>query len=365
MTARAVEDWQVSAPEGAPADALVLAPPDLDAIAEVLRWASLEGRPVIPWGSGTRMGPPVGDTPEIVLITSELNRVVDYQPDDLTLVVESGARVADVEAMLADRNQSAVLDELPASSTIGGMIASGASGYRRLRYGPTRDRILETTIATGDGRVVTAGGRVVKNVTGYDIPRLMSGSLGSLGIIGRVCLKLWPIPAASATLEVDVASARALYRPLAVVETEAGVKAYLAGTGEEVAGQAAAVGANPREGLEWPERMNHRFQIEIRVPSPLVSGAVAQVRAAGAAAFRAQHGVGIVTAGFADWSDARLTSLRSWAEAKGGAAVVQAASQPGIDRWGTPPQSADLQRRVKEAFDPRRVMVPGRLPGGV
>ena len=365
MTARAIEDWQVTAPDGAPANVLAVAPPDLDSIARVLEWASLEGRPVMPWGGGTHMGPEPGDPPEILVLTSELTRVVDYQPDDLTLVVEAGALVSDVVAMLEERNQSPVLSEHATGSTIGGMIASGVSGYRRLRYGPTRDRILEATVATGDGRIVTAGGRVVKNVTGYDIPRLMSGSHGSLGVIGQVCLKLWPVPEASASLAVAVEDFRSLYRPLALVETEQGATAYLAGTAEEVEGQAQAVGADVRAGLMWPQPLNQKSQIELRVPSPLVAAAVGQVNDAGAEAFRAQHGIGIVAAGFSDWSSERLAALRAWAEANGGAAVVVAAPEAGVDRWGTPPASVELQRRVKEAFDPRRIMVPGRLPGGV
>ncbi|NND01949.1 MAG: FAD-binding oxidoreductase [Acidimicrobiia bacterium] len=365
MTQREIEDWQVSPPQGAPPDVLVLAPPNVEAIARVLRWASLEGRSVMPWGGGTHCGPAAGDTPEILLRTNELTSIVDYQPDDLTLVVEAGALVSEVESMLAERSQSAVLQEHAAGSTIGGMIASGASGYRRLRYGPTRDRMLEATVATGDGRVITAGGRVVKNVTGYDIPRLMSGSLGSLGVMSQVCLKLWPVPATAASIDIDVAAFPALYRPLALLETEQGATAYLAGTAEEIAGQANAVGADPVPGLNWPAPLDHASRIEMRVPSPLVTAAVEQVKAAEAVAFRAQHGVGIVEAGFADWSDERLKSLRDWAERHSGHAVVTAAPTPDLDRWGAPPDSVELQRRVKEAFDPRHILVPGRLPGGV
>lgn len=365
MTFAAIEDWQVSAPEGAPAGALVVAPPNLDAVAQVLRWASEEGRSVLPWGGGTHLGPPVGVVPEVVVLTSELTRVVDWQPDDLTLVVEAGALVADVESMLAERQQSAVLAENAVGSTIGGMIASGSSGYRRLRYGPTRDRVLEAVMASGDGRVFTSGARVVKNVTGYDIPRLACGSLGSLGIVGQVCLKLWPVPESAATLDVTVDAFDKLYRPMALLETEAGASAYLAGTAEEVAGQAAVVGARAQPGLRWPEPLDGDVRIELRVPAPLVTVAVAQVRAAGATAFRAQHGVGLVVAQFDSWSSERLAELRTWAESNGGAAVVLACSQPDVDRWGRAPGSVDLQRRVKEAFDPRRIMVPGRLPGGV
>ena len=365
MKAAAIEDWQVNPPPGAPADVLAVAPPTLESIANVLEWASREGRPVFPWGGGTHMGPHTGDRPEVLVLTSDLNRVVDWQPDDLTLVVEAGALVSEVEAMLAERGQSAVLPEQAAGSTIGGMIASGVSGYRRLRYGPTRDRVLEATMASGDGRVFTAGGRVVKNVTGYDIPRLVSGSLGSLGILGQVCLKLWPIPETAATLSVEPAAVDRLYRPLGLIETESGSIAYLAGTAEEVAGQAAAVGAELERGLVWPEPLTNPARIELRVPSPLTGAAVERVRICGAQAFRAQHGVGIVTAGFADWSDERLNDLRTWAEGNAGAAVVEAAPHEVVDRWGKAPDSADLQRRVKAAFDPRRIMVPGRLPGGV
>jgi len=366
MTESPADRWRVEPPPGMAADTLTVAPPSIEAAAEVLEWASAAGRRVLPRGGGTHMGPVGGDSPDVVVVTSALNRVVDWQPEDLTLVVEGGALVSEVEATLAERRQSAVLAEHTAGSTIGGMIAAGVSGYRRLRYGPTRDRMLEVTLATGDGRVITAGGRVVKNVTGYDIPRLVCGSEGSLGVIGRVCLKLWPVPESSASLTVDdVATFAGLYRPLALLETESGITAYVAGTPEEVAAQAQAVGATPRPGLDWPAPLEEANQIELRVPPVLVGAAVAQVREAGAKAFRAQHRVGIVAAGFGDWSAPRLDGLRLWAEGNGGAAVVLAAESAAVDRWGAPPGSLELQRRVKEAFDPLRVMVPGRLPGGL
>jgi len=366
MTTATVDQWQVEPPPGAPAGAITVAPPSLEAVAEVLDWASTAGRRVLPWGGGTHMGPQVGKTSDLIVLTTGLSGIVDYQPEDLTLVVRAGSLVSDVAALLDGRNQSAVLAEDAVGSTVGGMIAAGVSGYRRHRYGPTRERMLEVQIATGDGRVVTAGARVVKNVTGYDIPRLVCGSLGSLGIIGQVCLKLWPMPSTAATVAVgDASSLAALYRPLAFLETEAGVAAYIAGTPEEVAAQTAAIDGTATPGLQWPEPLAESSQLELRIPGPLVRSAVDQVRAADATAFRAQHGVGIVAAGFAEWSTGRLEGLRAWAENNGGAVVVTAAPAGGVDRWGTPPESLALQRRVKEAFDPRGVMVPGRLPGGI
>ncbi|NIR39303.1 MAG: FAD-binding protein, partial [Gemmatimonadetes bacterium] len=93
-------------------------------------------------------------------------RVVDWQPDDLTVVVEAGVTVGTLESMLAERGQTALLPEWGPEATVGGVVAAGISGYRRARLGPTRDRVLEVTIVTGDGRVVRGGGRVVKNVSG-------------------------------------------------------------------------------------------------------------------------------------------------------------------------------------------------------
>ncbi len=366
MTASPADEWRVEPPPGVAAETLTVAPPSIEAIAEVLGWASAEGHRVLPRGGGTHMGPAGGEPPDVVVMTSALNQVVDWQPEDLTLVVEGGALVSEIESALAERRQSAVLAEHTAGSTVGGMIAAGVSGYRRLRYGPSRDRMLEVTMATGDGRVITAGGRVVKNVTGYDIPRLSCGSEGSLGVIGRMCLKLWPVPESAASLTLDdVAGFAGLYRPLALLETELVITAYIAGTPEEVAAQAEAVGATPRPGLDWPGPLEEANQIELRVPPVLVEAAVSKVRDSGAAAFRAQHRVGIVTAGFGEWAASRLDELRGWAEGNGGAAVVVAAESESVDRWGAPPGSLDLQRRVKQAFDPLRVMVPGRLPGGV
>jgi len=360
----AFEDWEVSPPEGAPEGAPALAPPNLASIATVLAWASEHGNTVLPWGGGSHMGPAQAPA-DVVLLTRELTGIVDWQPDDLTLVVEAGTPLAVVEELLAERRQSAVLTEQPDGATIGGVIAAGASGYRRLRYGPTRDRVLEVVMASGDGRVFTSGGRVVKNVTGYDIPRLACGSMGALGVIGRVCLKLWPMPESTASVTMAVADFPKLYRPLALLETEKGAVAYLAGTAEEVAAQASDVGGDPRPGLQWPEPLQGPVEIELRIPPPLVGSAVERVQRAGSTSFRAQHGVGIVAAAFTDWSDDRLAELRTWAEANRGAAVVQAATVVEVDRWGTPPDSLQLQHRVKAAFDPRRVMAPGRLPGGV
>ena len=136
---------------------------------------------VLVWGGGNHQGYGHRTYPDVVLVTTSMDRVEVWEPEDLTLVVDAGAPIAKVEERLAEHRQTTLLPHHSPTSTIGGALAAGLSGYQRFRYGPSRDRLLETRAITGDGRIVRSGGRVVKNVTGYDIPRLMVGSLGRLG----------------------------------------------------------------------------------------------------------------------------------------------------------------------------------------
>ena len=237
---------------------LVVSPPTLDAASRVLRYASEHQAPVLIWGGGHHqdLGYPI--EPVVVITTRRLNRIVDWQPDDLTVVVESGVTLDALETHLSERSQSAVLPEGQGEATVGGVVAAGISGWRRFRYGPTRDRVLQTELVTGDGRVVTAGGRVVKNVSGYDIPRLVTGSFGSLGVIGAVCLKLWPDPPFTASVAVEDATVavRDAYRPLAVLETSSGANVYLAGMERDVRSQAERLGGEMTTGLQWPSALS-------------------------------------------------------------------------------------------------------------
>ncbi|MGH8875400.1 MAG: FAD-binding oxidoreductase, partial [Acidimicrobiia bacterium] len=264
---------------GAPEAELVLAPTTLEEMARVLDVASEHHLAVLVWGGGTHQGLGNRVEPDVVVSTFRLGRVVDYQPEDLTLVVEAGVPVALVEEMLAERRQTAVLPELPGAATVGGVVAAGVSGFRRSRYGPTRDRMLEATMVTGDGRIVRGGGRVVKNVTGYDLPRLITGSFGALGVVGQVCLKLWPLPEASLTVEVDdpEQAGEVLYRPLALLERDGKACAYLAGTRAEVEAQADRVGGRALPGLVWPEEPVGTVRWSLRVPPALTREAVGRV----------------------------------------------------------------------------------------
>ena len=345
----------------------VVAPSSLEEAAAILAAAAEAGIPTAFRGSGTHQGYGNRVAADLVITTNRLDSIVDWQPDDLTVVVQSGVPIDVLEAKLAARRQTAVLPETTPGSTVGGAVAAGLSGYRRLRYGPTRDRVLRVRMATGYGRVVTGGSPVVKSSTGYGLTRLITGSLGSLGLIGEVTLKLWSQPLSVATAEVGEAAEayRQLYRPLAVLETFEGSFAYLGGAEKQIAAQASQLGGVHRRGLVWPEPISAPVQIELRVPAAHLATATEVAQDLGAVRWVAQHGVGIVGAGFEDLDTEGLTEARAWAESVGGAVVVIAGAGESFDPWGKPPPSLDLQRRIKKAFDPAGICNPSILPGNL
>ena len=351
---------------GAPTAELVVSPKTVHDVVAVLHHASDKGLAVQVMGGGSHSGYGTPPEPDIVMSMDRLGEVEAWEVDDLTLVVGAGARVSAIEEMLGEEKQTAVLPERPGSSTIGGVIASGRSSLRRHRLYSTRERLLETTLVTGDGRIVRSGGRVVKNVTGYDLPRLQVGAFGSLGVIVSVCLKLWPVPEHGATVRIsDRDQASAVTRPLAVLEDEEGISVLVWGTEETVSAMCERLDGSVSEGLDWPSDPTGPFRWSLRVPPALTDEAISRIPSAWS--FLAVHGVGEIRAG-SDSSDG-ASDLRDWAESEGGGLVV--VDQPhatGDDRfepWGAEPPALSLQRDLIAQFDPARVINPGRLPAGL
>ncbi len=345
--------------------AYVVAPASIEEAAAVLAAAADAGIPTTFRGGGNRRQTGAPAAADLIVTTTRLASIIDWRPDDLTVIVGAGLPVDDLESEIAERSQTAVLPETAAGSTIGGVLAAGASGYRRLRYGPTRDRVLQVRMATGYGKVVTGGSPVVKSSTGYGMARLVTGSLGSLGLIGEVTLKLWSRPLAVSTVRVDDAAAayRRTYRPLAVLETPDGASLYLGGSANQVAAQAVAIGGRASPNLAWPEPITDPVRVEMRVPAACVEEAIRWVQRIGATRWIAQHGVGIVSAGIDALDVAGVGAARAWAESVSGALVVLAGADDRIDPWGTPPPSIEIQRRIKAAFDPAGICNPSILPG--
>jgi glycolate oxidase FAD binding subunit len=170
-------------------------PGSVEEVQTVLRIAAAEGVGVVPVGSMVDPGcePPVG--PFLALGMARLTGIEDYEPADLTVTARSGTELAHLASVLSDHGQWLPLDPTGAPRrTLGGLVASGAAGPLSMAYGPTRDHVLGVTVVTGDARVLKLGGRVMKNVAGFDLVRLMVGSRGTLGVVISATLRLFPKP---------------------------------------------------------------------------------------------------------------------------------------------------------------------------
>jgi len=193
---------------------VVIQPADAAQIAEVIRFAAAEKLAVIACGGGTKLG--IGSPPtryDIALDLSHMNRVLAYDPQDLTLGVEPGARIEDLLRVLSEQKQFLPL-AVPFSdrATIGGIVAANSSSPQRHAYGGVRDFCLGMEFVTGEGIQAKSGGRVVKNVTGYDLHKLLIGSLGTLGVITRVNFRTFPLLPAQGTFVASFSNAEAAFR---------------------------------------------------------------------------------------------------------------------------------------------------------
>ncbi len=183
----------------------VVLPTSVQEIQDILQFAAKQDLSVIPAGAGTKLG--IGNLPQkvdVVLSTIHLNSLVEYEPADLTVTVEAGIRLADLQKELAKHRQFLALNPPYAERcTIGGIVATNTSGAFRLRHGTARNQVLGMRVVHANGTVVKSGGKVVKNVAGYDLNKLYIGAFGTLGIITEVALKLSPIPTRQAIVATE------------------------------------------------------------------------------------------------------------------------------------------------------------------
>jgi glycolate oxidase FAD binding subunit len=346
----------------------LISPSSTTEVADALRAAS-EGRArVAIVGGRTHLdrGNPCEVDEE--LSTAGLDRVIAYDPEEMLAVVESGIRVGALRQVLAEGGQEWPSDA-PDEATVGGTIAVAASSPRRLRMGPLRDSVVELELVTGDGRLVRSGARTVKSVQGYDLHRLATGSLGTLGAIVQVAVKVRPLPKArrlvvssAGGLEAGRTLLHTVPLPSAVVATPDRIEIALEGWPEEIEEQTARL----REAAG---------DVEIHEGAPVLgpeAGAapiVAEVAVApsrldavlgGADDWRALMGVGIAWVGLPDGD--RLASLRTRvAEADGIAPVIRGPGGLG----DTPVAALEVHRRLKAAFDPSGILAPGGFWGGL
>src|SRR5258705_3110687 len=187
----------------------VVEPGSEQELGKVLKLANAAGLAVIPRGGGTKLE--WGNSAvrgDVILSTARLNRVLEHPWADLTVSVEAGCTIANLQEALAKHGQRLALDALrPKSATVGGVLSTNDSGALRLRFGSLRDLVIGVTVALADGTLASSGGKVVKNVAGYDLPKLMTGAFGTLGVITRAIFRLHPLPKETRTISCVTSNA--------------------------------------------------------------------------------------------------------------------------------------------------------------
>src|SRR6266849_4706084 len=199
---------------------LVIEPGTESELAEVLRLSNEAGLAVIPRGGGTKLG--WGNPParaDLILSTARLNEILEYAWADLTVSVEAGCTIQRLQETLAQHGQRLAVDPLwPEKASVGGVLSTSDSGALRLRFGAVRDLIIGATIALPDGTLASSGGKVVKNVAGYDLPKLVTGALGTLGVIVRAVFRLHPLPLNSRSFSISAADGVAMQQFVLAVQ---------------------------------------------------------------------------------------------------------------------------------------------------
>jgi glycolate oxidase FAD binding subunit len=382
----------------------VAAPATVDEVAAVLRAAAGHRLAVVPRGSGSRLAwaaPP--ERADLLVDLRRLDRILDHAAGDMVVQVQAGVELAGLGAAVAGAGQQLALDG--GGGTVGGALAVGTAGPRRLRYGGPRDLLLGVRLVRADGVVAAAGGRVVKNVAGYDLGKLLTGSYGTLGLIVEATLRLHPVPAATGWVTVTapdpgsgygsaqaildsqlVASAVELDRP-AGAGAPVTVAALFEGTPDGVAARAAAAaglvggvaGGSPPGWFGGRPGEPAGTLVELAFPPARLAEVLERVAGAAAAAglavpVRGSAGPAVLQAGLPAGADPAavagfLAALRSGLTPPEASVVVRhapAAVRAAVDLWGPVGAGAlALMRRVKDQFDPDRRLSPGRFAGGI
>jgi glycolate oxidase FAD binding subunit len=350
------------------------------------------GGTVVPAGGRTKLSwaaPP--SSCDVLLDTTGLDRVLDHTAGDLVVIAEAGVRLADLQAQLAGSGQWLALDPPEPGATLGGVLSANASGPRRLRYGTARDLLIGVTVVLADGTVAASGGKVVKNVAGYDLGKLYTGAHGTLGVVVSTTWRLHPLPAARRVVVVDLADtaaagplalrlARSTLTPTAVeLLAGSGEPARLVVVFESIPESVRAQARSAVELLdggaeqdELPEGFGRRpggaDDLVLRLAfAPAALPAVLAALPAGAAV-TASACTGVAYAALPAGSGAAaLPGLRAAIAPYDGTAAVLAAPADlaDLDQWGPVGDALPLMTQVKDRFDPARRMSPGRFVGGL
>jgi glycolate oxidase FAD binding subunit len=388
----------------------VMRPADAQDAARGLRQCDLVPAPVMVWGGGTQMR--LGSVPrgyDIAFSTEGMTRLLEYEPADLTCRVEAGMRLSELQGALAAHGQRLPLDPPhPERATVGGMVAANANGLSRARYGTVRDWVIGIAVAYPSGKVARAGGKVVKNVAGYDLMKLHIGALGTLGVVVEVNFKIQTRPEAQATvlghfdgalpaIGATARLAREYLAPSAAIVIDrhvlwaCGLTAdwrwtlalRLEGYAREVAAARDLASRVVREAggrvegqdipaafwdaaRDWSAPPDEVVLLRLITPVVGLPGVMAAVPADAQALIQPPSGIVDLRVPAAT-AAAALTGLRGAAGAEGQVVVLSAppSVKPSLDVWGPPPPGFPIMRALKQALDPNGILNPGRFVGGI
>ncbi|MEP6608213.1 MAG: glycolate oxidase subunit GlcE [Burkholderiaceae bacterium] len=299
--------------------------------------------------------------------------VIDYEPTELVVTACSGTPLSEIEAALAEHNQMLAFEppHFGPSATLGGVVASGLAGPRRMAAGSIRDSVLGTTLLDGRGNVLTFGGNVMKNVAGYDVSRALAGSLGTLGVLLDVSLKVLPRPPLERTLQCESTEADAIRRanewagqPLPISATawfDGALHVRLSGSKSGVHAARTRLGGGMAEadGQVWLalREQTHAFFTASK-------GATLWRLSVPPTAAPLQLGTTLIEWRGAQrwvWSAAPASEIRAKVEASGGHATAFRHALGAAVFHPLPPTLTSIHRRLKDEFDPARIFNPGRM----
>jgi glycolate oxidase FAD binding subunit len=361
-------------------------------VVDALKAAAADKQVVVAGSAGTKRswGGPLSRDVDLRLDLTGLDQVVDHAAGDLIVVAQAGAPLAAVQRRVAEAGQRLAIDETVPGATVGGTIATATSGPLRQLAGTVRDLLIGVTVVRVDGVVAKAGGRVVKNVAGYDLCKLLTGSYGTLAVITEAVFRLHPQPAATAVVTVPDPDLALVHAVAASQLAPAGIEldapighpatlgVALEGTADGVAARTDALLALIRDSGAAEARTRSQPPLwwgrypwpagAIALKLTFARSGLADVVAAArdlAVPVRGSAGVGVLYGTTAD--PEAVAPLRQACAAHGGSLVVVDAPEAvkaTVDLWG-PVSGLDLMRRVKERFDPQYRLAPGRFVGGI
>ncbi|MEU0567078.1 FAD-binding oxidoreductase [Nonomuraea sp. NPDC005983] len=388
MPREQLEKTGVTVRDAGPGDAVsgvrpswVVLPETVEEVSSVLRACAEHDLAVVPVGGGTKLH--WGRPPErcdVLLDLCCLNEVLEHAAGDLVVRTQAGVTMGALAAALAEKGQELALDTAP-DATVGGTLATATAGPRAFRYGTARDLLIGITVVLADGTVARSGGKVVKNVAGYDLGKLFTGSYGTLGVIAEATFRLHPLPADSrwVVAEVEPSRLREVAAALAASQAEPSavevdrpdpegpvtLAVLVEGTAaepralvlREIIGAGEVAGEPPSW---WGVIPQDEVLVEVRFLPSVLDGVLDAAREAG---FRLRGSPVSGRLHLTPAGDAGAETLARLRE-RTGRMTVLATQREDVDRWGEV-SALPLMRRVKERFDPGRTLSPGRFLGGI